>query len=187
MNVPASLWHLRGGAAPSDFQLHVLRVEKVSFAGELFASGLCTVVCTLKANGDGPGGAPCNGPSPLPSPCIQRGRPSALRSGVSIGKVLRSAARTSEAPQSTYPTTPQHRNNITCTMLCPDSHTYRMWTGIWWSTMSSRRAAALSTLRQPAASSKSAGWPSWASWGMLRKRRALGGVEGPLGRRETSL
>ena len=68
------LWAARGRAAPVAFERPAKPAWEMSFARDVIASGLCTVVCTLKANGAGPGGAPCNGPSPLPSPCIQRGR-----------------------------------------------------------------------------------------------------------------
>ena len=76
---------------------------------------------------------------------------------------------------------------MSCTISCPNTHTYRMWTGLSLEHALANGGGRQVDSRQPAASSKTAGWPSWVSWWVLRKSRALGGVQEPLGRREMLL
>ncbi len=59
----------------------------------------------------------------LPFYCFSQASPIPLRSGVHTEKVRRSAARTPEAPQSTYPTTTKHRDLTEHTSHSPDSLT----------------------------------------------------------------
>ena len=59
----------------------------------------------------------------LPFYCFSQASPIPLCSGVHTEKVRRSAARTPEAPQSTYPTTTKHRDHTEHTTHSPDSLT----------------------------------------------------------------
>ena len=101
--------------------------------GTLRAAAWDTVDCILIADSPCDGHAPCKGDSPLPHSCTSRWPQEPLVACVSNGSECQAVARTSEAHPSTYPTTPNSRNNIPYTTysrspLPTAYHHRRPWT-----------------------------------------------------------
>ena len=98
-----------------------------------FQTAWYTVNCILLAARPLAGRAPCNGRSPFTYSCTSRGSKEPLVACVSMSSECQAVARTSEAHPSTYPTTPNSRNNIPYTTysrspLPTAYHHRRPWT-----------------------------------------------------------
>ena len=125
--------------------------------------------------------------SPLPVKCFSAVAREPLDSGVCTEKVRRSAARTPEAHQSTYPTTPEHRDHMPQPHTAPDRSSPPITVAGGHPRSHAAGAADRTTLSRSGCRSKLAASPSQLRRWMEAKNGTHLGVLEPLGRRARSL
>ena len=147
--------------------------------GTLRAAAWYTVVCLFIAFERPHSARPCNGRSPFPHSCTSRWPQEPPVACVSNGSECQAVARTSEAHLSTYPTTPNSRNNMPYTTYSrsplPTAYHHRR---AWTCALGGRPVAAvgqghLEKWPDLAPSRGPCWWARWATFG-----RDLGGSMG---------